>query len=129
MIICVTAQGQDLDAAVDPRFGRCRYFLFVDPETLKLEAIENDNVNAAGGAGVRSGQLVADREARLVLTGNVGPNAHQTLKAAGVKIVTGVSGTVREAVARYSEGALKPTAGASVGSHAGMSPGAGKGGD
>ena len=127
-IICVSAQGQDLDAAVDPRFGRCRCCLFVDPETLELEAIHNPNTNATGGAGVRSGQLVADHEARLVLTGNVGPNAHQTLQAAGIKIVTGVSGTVRQAVARYNEGELKPTEVASVGPHAGMPLGGGEGG-
>ena len=94
MKICVTAQGGNLDSELDPRFGRCKYFLFVDKETLECEAVENPNIDATGGAGIQSGQFVAGKEAKVVLTGNVGPNAFQTLAAAGIDVVTGLSGSV-----------------------------------
>lgn len=120
MKICITSQGADLDSAVDPRFGRCKYFIFVDTENLNFEAIENSNIDAMGGAGIQSGQLVGKKEARVVLTGNVGPNAFDTLKAVGIEVITGVSGTVKEAVSKYTKGELSPTDKPSVNSKFGL---------
>jgi len=120
MKICVTSQGENLDSQVDPRFGRCQYFVFVDTEILESEAIQNPNVEATGGAGIQSGQLMVSKGVKVVLTGNVGPNAFQTLQAAGVDIFTGVSGTVKEAVERYKKGEFKLTQKPSVGSKFGM---------
>ena len=116
MKVCVTSEGNALDARVDQRFGRCQYFIFVDTETLEFEAIENPNIGASGGAGIQSGQLVASKGIKVVLTGNVGPNAFQTLKAAGIDVITGVSGVVKEVIGKYKKGLLKPTQGPSVGS-------------
>ena len=56
MNICVTAQGNTLDAAVDPRFGRCPYFLIVDTDAMSVEAVENSYTGAMGGAGIQAGQ-------------------------------------------------------------------------
>ena len=129
MKVAVSAMGTDLDAQVDPRFGRCAGFLLVDTDTMTVEALENPNVMAAGGAGIQSAQMVANKGAEAVLTGNVGPNAFQTLAALGVKIVTGVMGTVREAVERFKRGefqqqiASQPT----VPGHYGMRPAPGAG--
>lgn len=120
MKICITSNGNDLNAEVDPRFGRCRYFLFVDTDSLEFEAVENPNLDAAGGAGIQSGQFVAGKGISAVLTGNVGPNAFETLKGAGIDVVTGMSGTVREAVANYKQGKTNPTQGPSVGSKYGL---------
>ena len=105
MKLCVTAQGNNLDAPIDPNFGRCRYFLFVDTDTLQFEAVENPNVQASGGAGTNSGQLIANRNVDALLTGDVGPNASRVLTSAGVNVVTQITGTVREAVAAYITGA------------------------
>ena len=122
MEICVTAQGDNLDAQVDPRFGRCQYFIFADTETEEFEAIQNPNISAMGGAGVQSGQLVAGKNVKAVLTGNVGPNAFQTLQAGGVEVIAGVSGSVKEAIEKYKKEGFKPTQGPSVGSKFGMPP-------
>ncbi len=120
MKICVTSRGDDLDSEVDPRFGRCQYFIIVDTDTFEFEAIENPNIDAAGGAGVQSGQAVAEKDVKAVLTGNVGPNAFQTLSAADVEVITDVSGSVRAAAERYKSGEFKSAQGPSVGSKAGM---------
>lgn len=120
MKICITSKGENLDAIVDPRFGRCQYFVVVDPETMEFEAVKNPNMDAAGGAGIQSGQLMATKKVEAVLTGHVGPNAFDTLSAARVKIITGVSGTVSEAVAMYKKGEFETVSGPTVQSKAGM---------
>jgi len=120
MKICITSQGDNLDSQVDPRFGRCQYFIIADTDTLKFEAMENPNVEAMGGAGIQSGQLVAGKQIKAVLTGNVGPNAFQTLQAVGVEVITDVTGSVKEAIEKYKKGEFKSTQGPSVGSKFGM---------
>ncbi len=115
MKICVTAQGDTLDAPVDLRFGRCHYFVIVDTETLQFEAINNPNIESRGGAGIQSGQIMAEKRVKAVVTGNVGPNAFQTLNAAGIPVMTGASGTVREVVEKYKKGLLHTTQGPTSG--------------
>ncbi|MBU0629518.1 MAG: NifB/NifX family molybdenum-iron cluster-binding protein [Candidatus Margulisbacteria bacterium] len=120
MKICVTANGDNLDAAVDQRFGRSPYFIVVDPESLGFKAIANPNVEASGGAGIQSAQLIASEGAAVVATGNVGPNAYQTLSALKVKVLTGVTGTVNQAIADFKAGKLKEQTGPSVSGHFGQ---------
>lgn len=114
--ICITSQGDNLDSTVDPRFGRCQYFIIIDVNSLEFEAVRNPNIDSMGGAGIQSGQLIAEKQAKIVLTGNAGPNAFQTLKAAGIEVITGVSGKISEVVQRYKNGEFKPSGGPSVGS-------------
>jgi len=125
MKIIVTATEKDLNAPVDPRFGRCQYFITVDSETLEFNALENNQKNAMGGAGVQAAQTVANAKVGAVITGAVGPNAFQTLKAANVKIFTGASGTVKDAVDAFKNGILEETDVSTVGSHHGMGGGRG----
>lgn len=120
MRICITSEGKTLDSKVDPRFGRCQYFMIVESDTLEFEVLENPNIDSMGGAGIQSAQLVASKQVKSVLTGNVGPNAFQTLQAAGVEIFIGASGTVREAIERYKKGEYQAVKSASVGSKFGM---------
>jgi len=79
--ICVTSGGEALDSQVDPRFGRCQFFIIIDADTFEFEVIQNPNFSAASGAGIQSAQLVAGKDVKAVLTGNVGPNAFQVLNA------------------------------------------------
>jgi predicted Fe-Mo cluster-binding NifX family protein len=120
MKICVSAANQSLDAQIDPRFGRCQYFVIVDSDTKEFETISNDATSAMHGAGIQAAQTVVKKGAEVVVTGNVGPNAFQVLSAAGIRIVTGVSGTVKEAVEQYTRGELKEISGPTVGGHHGM---------
>lgn len=126
MRIAISSSGPDLDAQVDPRFGRCQYFIFVDPETLEFEAVANTNIGASGGAGIASAQMVASKGVEAVLTGNCGPNAYETLSAAGIHVITSATGTVRNAVDRYKKGqwqeATEPSVTAHFGANAVRSP-------
>ena len=121
MKICITSQGNDLEAQVDPRFGRCQYFIIVDTDTDETDVSENPNKDGMGGVGVQSGQLMAEKQVKVVLTGNVGPNAFQTLQAGGIEVITGVSGKIKEVIEKYKKGELKATQGPSVDSQCGTS--------
>ena len=115
MKVAVTSKGTLLDSEVDPRFGRAPYILIVDTETMAFEAVDNsDNVNAFKGAGIQAATMVSDRGAEVLMTGYCGPKAFTTLEAAGVKVVSDVTGKVRDAVeilkagkVAYSDGANK----------------------
>jgi predicted Fe-Mo cluster-binding NifX family protein len=126
--IAMSASAPGVDGAIDPRFGRCPYFLIVDTETMESEAVENPFVTASGGAGIQAAQLVASKGAKTVLTGSCGPNAFQTLTAAGVEVVTGASGPIRAAIESYVSGAGPRAAeGPNAPSHSGMGQGMGPG--
>ena len=127
MKIAVSATVPGLDAEVDPRFGRCQYFIIVDPQTMEFEALDNSNAMAAGGAGISTAQMIAGKGVEVVLTGNCGPNAYQTLSAAGIQVITGASGKIKDAIEAYKAGKLQPNTQPSVGSHYGMGAGMGRG--
>lgn len=128
MKLAISATGPDLDAEVDPRFGRCDYFIIVAPETLEFEAIENSSLMAASGAGIAAAQMLAGKGVQVVLTGSCGPNAFHTLTAAGIQVISGVGGRVRDVVAEYKSGRLRPSSQPTAGAHFGMGRGRGMGG-
>ncbi|MGB9765748.1 MAG: NifB/NifX family molybdenum-iron cluster-binding protein [Candidatus Saccharicenans sp.] len=86
-LICFTSKGPDLDSELEEAFGRAPYFIFIDPKTLKFEAYNNEAVNLAHGAGIQSGQLMAEKGVTVLFTGQVGPNARRVLEAAGIQII------------------------------------------
>lgn len=125
MKICVTSTGQDMDSAIDSRFGRCPFFILVDEETMEHEAIPNSAANDASGAGIQAAQIVAGAGAGVVITGHTGPNATQTITAAGIRIMTGASGTVHDAVLQYKSGKLAEASGPTAEAGAGTGRGGG----
>lgn len=123
MKLAVSSSGKDLDAQIDPRFGRCGYFLIIDTEDMSYEAFGNENAALGGGAGIQSAQFVASKGVEALITGHCGPNAVQTLTAAGIKFYVGQTGTVREAVESYKNGRLTTATEANAPAHAGMGGG------
>ncbi len=121
MKICVTSYGKTLDTQIDPRFGRCANFLIIDTETLICESIENIDSDSKGAAGIKAGQLVAEKNVEALITGNVGPNAFRVLNEAGIKVISGASGIVKDAVEKYKKGEFQPVNEATVNSHFGQS--------
>lgn len=105
MKIAVTAQGNDLESTIDPRFGRARYILIADGEGNLLEVLDNSTgVNSLRGAGIQAGKLLADHKVDVLLTGNCGPNAFKALQAAKIKVVADQTGIVKDAIERFKRG-------------------------
>jgi len=125
--MCVSATGNNLDAQIDPRFGRCAYLVIVDSETMQFEAIPNMSASATGGAGIQAAQTIANKGAKVIITGNVGPNAFGALSAAGIEIATLSTGTVKDAIDKYSRGELGKASAPTVGSHFGSGRKRGRG--
>ncbi|BCV21714.1 NifB/NifX family molybdenum-iron cluster-binding protein [Moorella sp. Hama-1] len=123
MQVAITAQGNDLAAATDPRFGRCQYFVIADTEKGTFTAVANDNLAAGGGAGVATAQVLVNRGVEVVLTGNVGPNALRVLQGAGIKVYSTPASTVQAALQQWQAGGAAPLSQANVGSHFGMGRG------
>ncbi len=120
MKIAVSSTDKDLNAEVDQRFGRCKYFLIVDSENMEFNAISNESSTSFGGAGVKAAETVVNNGAEILITGNIGPNAHRTLAAGNIKIFTGAKGTIKDAIKNYKNGKLNKTDNPSVRSHHGM---------
>jgi len=114
----VTAQGQDLDSMVDPRFGRCSWFIVADTGTGQFKAVSNEKNNESSqGAGIQAANNVARLGAQSVITGHCGPKAFRVLQAAGIKVYTGDGGTVSEMLDRFKKGDLKEAETADVEGH------------
>jgi predicted Fe-Mo cluster-binding NifX family protein/ferredoxin len=120
MKIAVTSTGLSLDDNVEARFGRCAYFLIIDTDTMQYDAIENPNIALGGGAGIQSAQLMSEKGVTTVLTGNCGPNAFNVFGQAGIQVIVGVSGVIRDAVEQFKTGAFSSASGPSVASHFGV---------
>lgn len=124
MMIAITSSGSDLDADIDPRFGRCPFFTLIDTESGTSESLNNPFTDATGGAGTQAAQWVLDHNVHALVTGRCGPKAMLVLEDAGIHVVEGASGKVRDA-AGLIENSESPTATASVVSRRG--PGIGHG--
>jgi predicted Fe-Mo cluster-binding NifX family protein len=120
MKIAITSTGPTLDDPVDPRFGRCAYFVIAETNDMSFEAFDNESIALGSGAGIQSAQFVASKGVDAVITGNCGPNAIQTLSAAKLEVFTGQSGTVRQVIERYNSGDIKSTNTPNVTDHYGM---------
>ena len=127
MKIAVSATEAGLNAEVDPRFGRCQNFVIVDSETMQFEPVENAGGMSSGGAGIAAAQTIAGKGVQAVLTGHCGPNAFEVLAAAGIEVITGVSGKVEDAVKDYKAGKYESSSQPNVAGHFGSGGNTGSG--
>ncbi|GAB6267796.1 dinitrogenase iron-molybdenum cofactor biosynthesis protein [Smithella sp. SC_K08D17] len=118
MKIAITTSGNDLNAPLDSRFGRAPKFLIYDLEAKTFEIIDNEqNLNAAQGAGIQSAQNIARQGAKALFTGHCGPKAFRVLESAGIKIFNTSAATVKEALELYLAGKLNEAKSADVEGH------------
>jgi predicted Fe-Mo cluster-binding NifX family protein len=118
MKIAFASQGRELEALVEPRFGRAPNFIIVDTDTDSVAVVSNeDNVQTAQGAGVKAAEIVVGHGVDIVVSGNIGPKAYAALSAAGVKAVLWADGTVAEAVELLKQERLSPIKSANVEGH------------
>lgn len=107
MKIVITSNEADLDRPISPIFGRCPMFLFVEDETDGFEAVKNPAVDAHGGAGIQAAQFVVERGAKALITGRIGPNAMDVLKAADIAVYLFQGDTPRQALEAFKAGELE----------------------
>ncbi len=107
--VAISANGKDLDARVEPRFGRARFFVLVDPDTQEWEPFDNlANLSSLQDVGILTAKnLTKSRVVETVLTGNCGPKAFKELKGAGIKVFLNARGSVREVLNKLRLGELK----------------------
>jgi predicted Fe-Mo cluster-binding NifX family protein len=106
MKVAVTAREKDLNSAIDPRFGRCFYFMLVDLKSNETEIIDNLGEDVSGGAGIQTAQKLVKKNIEAVITGSVGPNAMEILQAAGIKVYQAVESNVKENLTKFQAGEL-----------------------
>jgi len=107
MKVCISSTGKTTGESLDRKFGRCGYFIIADTESGNYTAIENEAAISGGGAGISAAQLVSEKGAEVVITGNVGPNAMDVLNAAGIMIYQGTDASVKENIESFKAGLLK----------------------
>ncbi|MDM8515858.1 NifB/NifX family molybdenum-iron cluster-binding protein [Desulfobacterales bacterium HSG16] len=108
MKVAVSSTGNNLNSQIDPRFGRCTYFIIVETDDMSFETFKNENMALSGGAGIQSASFISSTGVKIVLTGNCGPKAMAVFSADNIEIFTGQRGTVKEAVERYRTSGMKP---------------------
>ena len=111
MKLAVSATGEGLNALVDPRFGRCFFFVIVEIENgniKNVKSLRNPGVMAARGAGIQAAQLVASQGVKAVISGHMGPNAFFALSSLGIEIYLAPPGiTVENAISLFLQNKLQ----------------------
>lgn len=120
MKVCLSSAGITLDSNVDPRFGRCAFFIIYDTSSDTFECYENESRNTMGGAGIQAAQKALENKIDAVISGSIGPNAFRVFQSSQIKIYAGVSGSIRSAIAQLKNNELNQAAAPNVQSHYGM---------
>jgi predicted Fe-Mo cluster-binding NifX family protein len=109
MKLCITSDGKGLDSRVEEMFGRAPYFVLVDTETMETKSVRNTAMRSGHGAGIGAAQIISDEGAEALLTGIVGPNAFEALRAARIKVFEGASefDSIRVALEKFNKGVYK----------------------
>jgi len=116
--IAFTTTGKDLQAAMDPRFGRAPGFLVFDVDQESIQSIENQQArNASQGAGIQAAETIVRAGVDTLVTGHCGPKAFRVLDAAGVKVYNCDAATVAEALELLRAGKLTVATVADVEGH------------
>jgi predicted Fe-Mo cluster-binding NifX family protein len=105
--IALTVVAPDMDAEVDPKFGRATAILIVDSESQTFHGVPNPGRNAPGGAGVRVAQFLSKKNVDVVVSGDFGPKARDALETARIAMLqVGRGVTARQALERFAVGEL-----------------------
>ena len=108
MIVALTAKGDELCSALDPRFGRAAFLVLFDTESNRHHVLNNEDAAlASNGAGIQTADRVASEGAEAVVTGHVGPKAAQALRAAHIQVFASTNRTVEEAIEAFQRGELE----------------------
>lgn len=127
MKLGISSEGKALNSQIDPRFGRCAYFMIVQTDDNTFEVFENEFKSLGGGAGIQAAGFLQSKDVETVLTGNCGPNAMKVFSEANIPVVTGQTGMIKDSIAQFKNGSLTPSVHPTVDEKAGMAAPSGRG--
>ena len=87
MKMLITSTGNSLDSKLDLRFGRAAWFCVYNAETHEAEFLENESLNAQGGAGTKTAEKVAELGINRVISGDFGPKAKSLLERFKIQMI------------------------------------------
>ncbi|HQK34575.1 MAG TPA: NifB/NifX family molybdenum-iron cluster-binding protein [Spirochaetales bacterium] len=95
------------NGSVDAHFGHCEYFTVFEIGNGTIAS--EKRIESPNGCGCKSdiASKLAQDGVTLMLAGNIGDGAIRVLKAHGIEVVRGASGTVRSVVEQWIAGTLK----------------------
>lgn len=117
MKIAISSFGQSMQDELNPRLGRCEYFVIYDTAEGFATAIDNIGRHSTEAAGIATAKLLNDQGVEVIISGNIGPNAFTALQAAEIKVYIGVAGKVEDVVQNYQRGILTEAKAPNVGPH------------
>jgi len=109
MKIAISSTDKNIESNISDIFGRCPYFIIAevkDNKIGKIEIIKNKNIDQAGGAGISTAQLMAEKDVNVIITGNIGPRALDVLNQFDIEIYS-EEGVVKEVLQKFIDGKLK----------------------
>ena len=121
MHIAITlADNKGLKSSISPIFGRCPFYMLIDPESKEFKIEENPAQSASGGAGVQASQWMIDKEVAAVISGNLGPKAHDVLSSANIHAFKFQGGSIEDTLKAYNDKELESFFEPNVDAHSGI---------
>ena len=105
--LALSSMGKDLSSTIAPIFDESPYFIIIGLGSF--QAFKNPNVGDSNNVGVQSAQFVVDKGAGAVITNNISLEAMNELRKLNVKVYSGISGAVSQALEWYMDGRLQET--------------------
>lgn len=87
MIIAIAASENNLNAFVDPHFGRCEWYYIFDLENLKGLFIENPAKNNPEKAGCDAAVLLIDKKIGMAIAGRFGSKVVDVFRRNNIQMV------------------------------------------
>ncbi|MFX1513896.1 MAG: NifB/NifX family molybdenum-iron cluster-binding protein [Promethearchaeota archaeon] len=106
MKVLVTSSSQSLNGPIDPRFGRCPFFLVFELPSHTPHVIPNQSEKVMHRIGITVAQKICLQGIKTVITGNIGPNAFQVLSSAGIQVFTTSPTSVKKALEKFERNEL-----------------------
>ena len=121
MHIAITlADNNGLESSISAIFGRCPFYMLIDPESKEFKIEENPAQSASGGAGVKASQWMIDNEVAAVISGNLGPKAHDVLSSANIPAFKFQGGSIEDTLKAYNDKELESFFEPNVDAHSGI---------
>ena len=103
MKVAVISTGPKLDDPIGARPDKCPYWLLVDPVTMEYEAIPNPLMSISGPAKeMFIVQILQKNRVKFILAGSYGVDHLNELGKNGIKVLLGLTGSVRETVGKFN---------------------------